>query len=190
MKLNQLRDNPGARKSAMRVGRGIGSGKGKTAGRGQKGQTSRSGVSIGAFEGGQMPLARRMPKSGFKNANAKDYAVITLDAIQKFINSGRISGDVTAENLKNAKVIAKIGDGLRVIAGKAKFEAKVKIIAVKASVGAVEAVKKAGGSVEILPEKVNKLLKDGKLGKKATRVKKGIENAEARAKAREAKAGK
>jgi len=188
MKLNQLRDNSGARKSAMRVGRGIGSGKGKTSGSGQKGQKARAGVAIGGFEGGQMPLARRMPKSGFTNHSAYEYAVVTLDTIQKFVNSGKISGDVTVESLKSSKIIAKIGDGLKVVAGKGKFDAKVKIVAVKATAGALEAVKKAGGSVEILPEKVNKLLKPGKVGKKAARIQKGIEKADARAKALAARA--
>jgi len=90
MKLNELRDNPGARKGRMRVGRGIGSGKGKTAGRGQKGQTSRSGVSIFGFEGGQMPLHMRLPKRGFNNIFAKDYAEVNIGAIQKAIDAGKL----------------------------------------------------------------------------------------------------
>lgn len=183
MKLNQLRDNPGARKSATRVGRGIGSGKGKTAGRGQKGQKSRSGVAIKGFEGGQTPMAMRMPKSGFKNPNAKVFAVVTLDTIQHYLSTGKLSGDVTAESLKEAGIIARVEDGLKVISGKVEFKAKVKIVATKASAGAIETVKSAGGSLELLPEKVNKLLKEGKVGKKAERIQKGIEKAEARAKA-------
>jgi len=180
MKLNQLRDNPGARKSATRVGRGIGSGKGKTCGRGQKGQKSRSGVAIKGFEGGQMPLYRRMPKSGFNNPNAKEYAVVTLDTIQHYISTGVLSGDITAETLKSARIISRVGDGLRVIKGKKPYEAKAKIVATKASAGAIEVVSKAGGTLEVLPAKVNKLLKEGKVGKKAQRVQKGIEKAEAR----------
>src|SRR5918995_1069681 len=90
MKLNELKDNKGARKSRMRVGRGIGSGKGKTAGRGQKGQTSRSGVSIFGFEGGQMPLHMRIPKRGFNNPFAKDYAEVNLGMIQKLIDAGKL----------------------------------------------------------------------------------------------------
>src|SRR5919107_2419237 len=97
MKLNELKDNAGARKGRMRVGRGIGSGKGKTAGRGQKGQKSRSGVSVKGFEGGQMPLHMRLPKRGFNNLFAKDYVEVNLGAIQKAVDSGRFKAEGTID---------------------------------------------------------------------------------------------
>lgn len=181
MELNQLKDKPGARKSRMRVGRGIGSGKGKTCGRGGKGQTARTGKSINGFEGGQMPIIRRMPKSGFNNFMAKQYATVTLDTLQLAVNTNKISGtEINAEVLKAARIIRAIGDGLRVILGKGDFKTKVKIVAACASEGAIAAVKKAGGSVDVLPAKVNKLLKPGKEGKKVLRKKAAIAKVEAR----------
>jgi len=181
MKLNQLKDRPGAKKSRMRVGRGIGSGKGKTCGRGGKGQTARTGKSINGFEGGQMPIIRRMPKSGFNNFTAKEFATITLDNLQKAVNSNKVSKtEINAETLKTAKVIRAIGDGLRVILGKTEFKLNVKIVATAASEGAIAAVKKAGGNIEILPAKVNKLLKPGKEGKRSIRRKEGTAKADAR----------
>jgi len=167
MKLNQLRDNPGARKTRITVGRGIGSGKGKTSGRGVKGQKARSGVALKGFEGGQMPMLRRIPKSGFKNFTAKCYAEFNLDDLQEAIASKKISASkpINVATLLEAGLIRCKGDGLRLIGGRAPVKAKLDIVVTGASKGAVEAVEKAGGKVEILPAKVNKLLK-GKPGKK------------------------
>ncbi len=150
MKLHELHDNPGATKKRMRVARGPGSGKGKTGGRGIKGQKSRSGVSIGGYEGGQMPLYRRLPKRGFSKPNQKHYAVFNLGLIQKFVDAGKldIKADITedaiiAAGLTNGKV-----DGLRVLA-KGEIKAKVKLIVSGASATAVAAVEKAGGSLTV-----------------------------------------
>jgi large subunit ribosomal protein L15 len=167
MKLNQLRDNPGARHTRILVGRGIGSTKGKTSGRGVKGQKARSGVAIRGFEGGQMSLLRRMPKRGFKNFTSKSYAEVNLDDIQEAIDSKKISAAkaVDVATLLEAGIIGRAGDGLRLLAGRQPLKAKLNVVAVGASAGAVAAVEKAGGKVELLPAKVNKLLK-GKLGKK------------------------
>lgn len=151
MKLNEIRDNPGARKSRMRVGRGIGSGKGKTAGRGQKGQTSRSGVSIAGFEGGQMPLHMRLPKRGFNNPFAKDYAQVNIGAIQKAIDSGRLANDGTLDHeALQAAGLARGGkDGVRIL-GKGELNAKVAVRAAGISAGARQAIENAGGSVELI----------------------------------------
>ncbi len=151
MKLNDIRDNEGARKSRMRVGRGIASGKGKTAGRGQKGQTSRSGVSINGFEGGQMPLHMRLPKRGFNNIFAKDYAEINLGAIQKLINAGKLDGKALIDHaaLKAAGVARGGKDGVRVLA-KGELSAKISVKAAGVSAGAKAAIEKAGGSVEVI----------------------------------------
>lgn len=169
MKLNQLRDNPGARQTRLCVGRGIGSGKGKTAGRGVKGQKARSGVTIKGFEGGQMSLLRRMPKRGFNNFMTKSFAAINLDTIQEAIDSKKLSAakPIDLDVLIDAGVVrqAHAGEGLRLLAGRAALKTKATFIVAGASVGAVKAVEKAGGKVEILPAKVNKLLK-GKLPKK------------------------
>src|SRR4028119_1210451 len=149
IKLNDLRDNPGARKSRVRVGRGIGSGLGKTAGRGQKGQTSRSGVSIFGFEGGQMPLHMRLPKRGFNNPFAKDYAEVNLGAIQKLIDAGKLSADGTIDQAAlQAAGLARGGkDGVRLL-GKGSLSAKLSFRVAGASAGARKAVEEAGGSVE------------------------------------------
>ena len=151
MKLNELKDNEGARKGRMRVGRGIGSGKGKTAGRGQKGQTSRSGVSIAGFEGGQMPLHMRLPKRGFNNIFAKDYAEVNLGAIQKMIDAGKLEAKGTLDHdaLKAAGLARGGKDGVRLL-GKGVLTAKVGFKVSGASKGAIEAVEKAGGKVEIM----------------------------------------
>lgn len=150
-KLNDLRDNPGARKSRMRVGRGIGSGKGKTGGRGVKGQTSRTGVAINGFEGGQMPLHRRLPKRGFRNIFAKEYSVVNLGMVQKAIDAGKLNAGETvdAAALQAAGVTGKVKkDGVRLLA-KGKLTAKVSFTVAGASKSAVEAVEKAGGSVTL-----------------------------------------
>jgi large subunit ribosomal protein L15 len=151
MKLNELRDNEGARKSRMRVGRGIGSGKGKTAGRGQKGQTSRSGVSINGFEGGQMPLHMRLPKRGFNNIFAKDYAEVNLGMIQKLVDAKKldIKGVVDHVALQAAGVARGGKDGVRLLA-KGAITAKVKFLVAGVSASAKAAVEAAGGSVEVI----------------------------------------
>ena len=151
MKLNEIRDNPGARKLRMRVGRGIGSGKGKTAGRGQKGQTSRSGVSIFGFEGGQMPLHMRLPKRGFNNIFAKDYAEVNVGMIQKAIDAGRFTpeGTIDQEALRAAGLSRGGKDGIRLL-GKGSLTAKLAFRVAGASKGAREAVEAAGGSIELI----------------------------------------
>ncbi len=160
MKLNQLKDNRGARQTRILVGRGIGSGKGKTGGRGVKGQKARTGVAIKGFEGGQSPLIRRMPKRGFNNYTGKVYAEVTLEMVQTAIDSKRLSAakPVDAAALKEAGVIARAGDGVRLL-NTGALKTKVTIIVTGATKGAVAAVEKAGGKVEVLPAKVNKLLK-------------------------------
>jgi large subunit ribosomal protein L15 len=151
MKLNDLRDNVGARKGRMRVGRGIGSGKGKTAGRGQKGQKSRSGVSIAGFEGGQMPLHMRIPKRGFNNPFARDFAEVNIGMVQKFIDAGKLDAKQLIDHaaLKAAGLARGGKDGVRLL-GKGTITGKVKFSVAGASKGAVAAVEKAGGSVEVI----------------------------------------
>lgn len=167
MKLNQLKDNPGARQTRILVGRGIGSGKGKTGGRGVKGQKARTGVAIKGFEGGQSPLLRRMPKRGFNNfEHATHYTVVTLGIIQSAIDGKKLKGDkIDAASLVEAGVIARKQDGLKLV-GKTGLKSKATIVVSKATKGAIEAVEKAGGKVEVLPAKVNKLLKPKKAAKK------------------------
>jgi large subunit ribosomal protein L15 len=150
MKLNEIRDNPGARKSRVRVGRGIGSGLGKTAGRGQKGQTSRSGVSINGFEGGQMPLHMRIPKRGFNNIFAKDHAEVNLGAIQKLVDAKKLDAKavIDHEALKAAGVARGGKDGVRIL-GKGELTAKLTFKVAGVSAGAKAAIEKAGGSVEV-----------------------------------------
>jgi large subunit ribosomal protein L15 len=152
MKLNELRDNPGARKSRMRVARGPGSGKGKTAGRGIKGQNSRSGVAMNSYEGGQMPLYMRLPKRGFNKPNALHFAVVNLGAIEKFIAAGKLdaSATITEEVLVACGLIRRKLDGIRVLA-KGEIASKITLEVSGASKTAVEAVEKAGGSITILP---------------------------------------
>ena len=150
MKLNELRDNEGATKNRIRVGRGIGSGKGKTCGRGQKGQKSRSGVAVNGFEGGQMPIYRRLPKRGFKNPFAKEFAVVNLDTIQKAVDAGKLNAaaiDVAA--LMNAGVISQELDGVRLLA-RGAITSSVTISVNSASKAAVAAVEKAGGKVNLI----------------------------------------
>ena len=153
IKLNELRDNPGARKSRMRVGRGIGSGKGKTSGRGQKGQKSRSGVAVKGFEGGQMPLHMRLPKRGFNNPFGKDYAEINLGQIQKLIDAGKLDAGKTIDHaaLKEAGVARGGKHGVRLL-GKGELTTKATFKVDGASKGALAAVEKAGGSVELPAE--------------------------------------
>ncbi|MBB6250013.1 50S ribosomal protein L15 [Nitrospirillum iridis] len=153
MKLTDIRDNPGARKAPTRVGRGIGSGKGKTGGRGVKGQTSRSGVSINGFEGGQMPLHRRLPKRGFNNLFGTDYAVVNVGTVQKAIDEGRLNAAdvITAEILVGAGLVRATRDGVRLLA-KGSITAKVAFDVAGASAAAVAAVEAAGGSVKVPAE--------------------------------------
>ncbi|MBI1215209.1 MAG: 50S ribosomal protein L15 [Alphaproteobacteria bacterium] len=167
MKLNQLRDNPGARKKPITVGRGIGSGKGKTGGRGVKGQKARTGVAIKGFEGGQMPLIRRMPKRGFTNPHKKVYTIINLDTVQEAIDSKKISASkpVDAAALIAGGVIHRANDGVSLLA-KGELKTKVTLVVTRASAAAIKAVEKAGGAVEVLPAKVNKLLKEKKKASK------------------------
>ncbi|GHE49371.1 50S ribosomal protein L15 [Camelimonas fluminis] len=151
MKLTDIRDNPGATKERMRVGRGIGSGKGKTGGRGVKGQKSRAGVAIKGFEGGQMPVHRRLPKRGFNNIFRKDYNEVNLGRLQVAIDAGKldVSAPVTADVLVAAGVCAKARDGVRIL-GVGELKAKLVLQVAGASRSAVEAVEKAGGVVTIL----------------------------------------
>ena len=149
MKLHELRDNPGATKSKKRVGRGPGSGKGKTAGRGVKGQKSRSGVAINGYEGGQMPLYQRLPKRGFNKPNRKSYAVVNLGMIQKFVDASKIDAGapVTEDVLVASGLVRRKLDGVRVLA-KGDLSAKLDIEVTGASKSAIEAVEKAGGSLK------------------------------------------
>jgi large subunit ribosomal protein L15 len=150
MRLNQLSDNPGARKARMRVGRGIGSGKGKTAGRGGKGQTARTGVAIKGFEGGQMPLHMRMPKRGFNNVHRLDYVEVNVGRLQEAIDAGRLAAGATVDGdaMVTAGVIRRQRDGVRLLA-KGEIKAKLVIKVAGASKAAIAAVEKAGGSVEV-----------------------------------------
>ena len=151
MKLHELADNPGATKKRKRIGRGPGSGTGKTGGRGIKGQTSRSGVAIKGFEGGQMPIHRRLPKRGFNNINAKKFAVINLKTVQDALDRGALDGKgVIDENvLVETGVVRRALDGVRLLA-KGEINAKVTLEVAGASKAAVEAVEKAGGKVDIV----------------------------------------
>ncbi|RYG92579.1 50S ribosomal protein L15 [Loktanella sp. IMCC34160] len=149
MKLHELRDNEGATKKRMRVGRGPGSGKGKMGGRGIKGQKSRSGVAIKGYEGGQMPLYQRLPKRGFNKPNRKKFAVVNLGLIQKFIDDKKLdAANINEDTLVESGLIRRKLDGIRVLA-KGELTAKATITVTGASKGAVEAVEKAGGSLTV-----------------------------------------
>ena len=153
MKLNELRDNPGARHKSKRVGRGIGSGRGKTAGRGNNGQKSRSGVAIKGFEGGQMPLYRRLPKRGFNNIFAKRFQVVNLGRLQTAIDTGKLDAGKpigTAELIASG-VVRRARDGVRLL-GKGELTTIVDITVTGASASAVEAVEAAGGKVTVAKE--------------------------------------
>jgi large subunit ribosomal protein L15 len=166
MKLNELKDNKGARQGRVRVGRGIGSGLGKTAGRGQKGAKARSGVSIAGFEGGQMPLHMRLPKRGFNNIFAKDYAEVNLGAIQKALDAGKLDAKGTLDHdaLKAAGLGRGGKDGVRLL-GKGELSAKLAFRVAGASKGARDAVEKAGGSIELIERKNPAELAAAKKGK-------------------------
>ena len=151
MKLSDIADNAGARKKRMRVGRGIGSGKGKTSGRGGKGQTARSGVRIKGFEGGQMPMHRRLPKRGFNNIFALDFVEINLDRIQQAIDAKKLDAGsvINAEALVKSGALRRAKDGVRLL-GRGEITAKVNIEVHGATKSALEAVEKAGGTVKLL----------------------------------------
>jgi large subunit ribosomal protein L15 len=151
-RLNELRDNPGANKKKVRVGRGIGSGIGKTSGRGGKGQKGRTGVAINGFEGGQMPLHMRMPKRGFNVPNVKHYNTVRLDRIQDYINSGKLDhkGVIDAAALVKAGVIRRPLDGVRLVLGAKAFDAKkVSFNVHHASAGAISAIEALGGKIDL-----------------------------------------
>jgi large subunit ribosomal protein L15 len=154
MKLNEIRDNEGARKSRIRVGRGIGSGKGKTGGRGVKGQKSRTGVAIKGYEGGQMPIHMRLPKRGFKNLFRLDYNTVNVGRVQAAIDAGKLdkSAKVDAAALIAAGVIRRAKDGVRLL-GQGELKAKLDFVVAGCSAGAKEAVEKAGGSVTVVEPK-------------------------------------
>ena len=170
MRLNDIKDNEGSKKTRVRVGRGIGSGVGKTAGRGGKGQTARSGVRIGGFEGGQMPLHRRLPKRGFNKWRPSDYNEINVGALQKAIDEKRLDGanPVTVASLVEAGVLRRAKDGLRLL-GHGDLTAKLDLTVNHATAGAVAAVEKAGGSIKLI---VKKVLADDETKRKKTAAKK------------------
>jgi large subunit ribosomal protein L15 len=179
MKLNQIRDNPAARQAPKRVGRGIGSGLGKTSGRGGKGQTARSGVALNGFEGGQTPLHRRVPKRGFNNIFRRDFQELNLATLQKAIDDGKLGAaePITAKGLVLAGVIRRELDGLRLLGdGKDTFKAKVTIEVAGASKSAVEAIEKAGGKVVVLKDIRENVEKDI-AAKKARREKRKAKEA-------------
>jgi large subunit ribosomal protein L15 len=153
MKLHELHDNPGATKTKKRIGRGPGSGKGKMGGRGIKGQKSRSGVSIGGYEGGQMPLYQRLPKRGFTKPNRKSYAVVNLGLVQKFIDDKKLDAKaaITEDVLIASGLVRRKLDGVRVLA-KGDITASVTLQVTGASKSAVEAVEKAGGTLTVASE--------------------------------------
>ena len=150
MKLHELHDNEGASRKKKRIGRGPGSGKGKTGGRGMKGQKSRSGVAINGYEGGQMPLYQRLPKRGFNNPNRKSYAIVNLSLIEKFIDAGKLDAkaEITEDKLVESGLVRRKRDGVRVLA-KGELKSKVKLNVTGASKSAKDAVAKAGGSLTI-----------------------------------------
>jgi large subunit ribosomal protein L15 len=151
MKLNEIRDNEGSTKNRMRVGRGIGSGKGKTGGRGVKGQKARTGVAIKGFEGGQMPLHRRLPKRGFNKPNQRQLNEVNLGRVQEAITAGKLDqgAPITVETLVAAGVVSTARDGVKIL-GVGELTAKVTFQVAGASKTALEAIEKAGGSVTIL----------------------------------------
>jgi large subunit ribosomal protein L15 len=147
--LNQLSDNPGARRKTKRLGRGIGSGKGKTSARGGKGQTARSGSAIRGFEGGQTPIHRRLPKRGFNNPTSTEFEVINLQTLEKAFADKKLSGAVTLETLKEAGILKGNKDGIKLL-GKGEISTKVTITVDKASEAAITAIEKAGGKVNVI----------------------------------------
>jgi large subunit ribosomal protein L15 len=181
MKLNEIRNNPGAHKRKAKVGRGSSSGLGKTSGRGVKGAKARTGNAVYGFEGGQMPLHMRMPKRGFNNIFATDFAEVNIGRIQKAIDAKKlaVSGKIDLEVLKKAGLVHKSRDGVRLL-GKGEIKAKLEIVVAGASAGAVAAVEKAGGSVTTTYKKKVYMNKKGEPGKKAQRRAKSAEKKAAR----------
>jgi large subunit ribosomal protein L15 len=157
MKLNDIRDNHGARKKKMTVGRGIGSGKGKTCGRGVKGQKARTGVALKNFEGGQMPMIRRMPKRGFNNIFAREFSIVNLGRLQEAINDGRLdaAAPITEEILVASGLVNRTEDGVHLLA-KGELKSKVTISVAKASAAAKTAVEKAGGKITLTDDAAQK----------------------------------
>ena len=199
MKLNELRDNPGARTRRTRVGRGIGSGKGKTSGRGGKGQTARTGVALAGFEGGQTPIYSRMPKRGFRNtAFQREFVELNLDVLQKALDDGRVKGDALGvAALVEAGVLRRARDGVRLLGqGAGSFTAKVTIEVAGASKSAVAAVEKAGGKVVFLKlthagaDKANEAKREKRAKKRAAEAKPAKPAAEAAEKPKADKAEK
>jgi large subunit ribosomal protein L15 len=168
MKLNEIRDNPGAHVKRTRLGRGLGSGKGQQSGRGQKGQTARTGVRIDGYEGGQMPLFRRLPKRGFVNIFRPDYAAVNVGKIQAFVDAGRLAAGepIDAAALVAAGVLSNARDGISLL-GDGDLKAAINITVTRASKSAAEAVEKAGGTLTLLPKKPKP---EGKLLPKAKRA--------------------
>jgi large subunit ribosomal protein L15 len=154
-RLNELRDNPGSSKTRIRIGRGIGSGKGKTGGRGGKGQTARSGVAINGFEGGQMPLHMRMPKRGFNALNPGDWNEVRIDRLQAYIDAGKLDAKavIDAAALIAARVIRRPKDGVRLIGSEGFTAQKVTFNVNYATKGALAAIEAAGGKVDLIPTK-------------------------------------
>ncbi len=163
MKLNELRDNSGATKERMRVGRGIGSGKGKTSGRGVKGQKARSGVAIKGFEGGQMPIHMRLPKRGFHNALRLKFVHINLDRVQNAVDAGKLNAKevIDSQALIGCGALRRERDGVRLL-GRGSLKVPLKFKVAGASAAAVKAVEAAGGSVEVTHQRVDRLAGDGK----------------------------
>ena len=182
MRLNELKDNPGARKSKLRVGRGIGSGKGKTAGRGHKGQKSRSGVAIKGFEGGQMPIHMRLPKRGFNNYTKKTYTEITTGKLQSFVDKGLLSVDkvITEEDIFDNCKIKKSPNGIKLL-NKGEIKSKINISVSKATQSTIELIKSLGGNISTLEEpkqKRNRKIKKVKKSQEATSETKNNESKE------------
>jgi large subunit ribosomal protein L15 len=181
MKLNEIRNNPGAHKHKTKVGRGSSSGMGKTAGRGVKGAKARTGTKVYGFEGGQMPLHMRMPKRGFNNIFANDFAEVNLGRIQKALDLKKLDGSAKVDSaaLKKAGLVSKSRDGIRLL-GKGELTAKLDIEVAGASKGAIEAVQKAGGTVTVTFKKKVYMNKKGEPGKRVQRRTKAAEKRAAR----------
>ena len=177
MKLNELKDNPGARKNKLRVGRGIGSGKGKTAGRGHKGQKSRSGVAIKGFEGGQMPIHMRLPKRGFNNYTKKKYTEITTGKLQSFIDKGllKVDKEIIENDLIEACNVKKSPNGIKLL-NKGELRSNIKITVSKATQSTIELINSLGGSVNIL--EIPKTKRNRKITKKKDAKASSNDNAE------------
>lgn len=175
MFLNEITDNKGARKARRRIGRGIGSGRGKTAGKGHKGQKARTGVAVKGFEGGQMPIHRRLPKRGFNNISAKDFAEISLGGLQKAVDAGKLDAakPVTIEVLKAAGLVRHARDGVRLLANGA-IKTKLTLEITGASAAAKAAIEQAGGSVQvtILPKAERPVIETKGMKKKMAKTKK------------------